>query len=120
MPFREEPVLEFVCSNNKKPFRLKNDIRYISNLGGETIRIIKGFEFDGASIPKVFAPIVGCRHDEKYLKAALVHDKLCLSRELSWRRTHQIFREILIENGVNIIRANTLYSAVFLAGPKWN
>ncbi len=119
MPFEEEPVIEFICSDVKKPFKLKNNIKYGSLKGGETIRIVKGFEFDGATIPKLFAPLVGCRHDEKYLKAALVHDKLCVSRELSCIRTHQIFKEILLETGVSRFRAHLLYSAVLIGGPKW-
>lgn len=119
MPFEQNPVIEFICTNRKLPFKLKNNIRFTSKKGGEVIRIMKGFQFDGASIPKIFSPLVGCRHDERYLKAALVHDKLCISRELSWRRTHQIFKEILIECKVGKIRANLLYSAVFLGGPKW-
>lgn len=119
MPFENEPIFEFVELDFKKPFKLKNDIRYISNKGGEIVRIVKGFEFDGATIPKIFAPLVGCRHDERYLKAALVHDKLCVSRELGWYRTHQIFREVLLECRVSVIRADILYTSVLIGGPKW-
>ena len=119
MPFLIEPVIEFNCKNKKTPFILKNSIRYLSKKNHEVIRILKGFEFDGATIPKIFAPLVGCRHDEKYLRAALVHDKLCISRELSWKRTHEIFKEILIECGVNKALANLLYSSIIIGGPKW-
>lgn len=119
MPFENEPVFEFDELDLKKPFKLKNNIRYISKIGGEIVRIVKGFEFDGATIPKIFAPLVGCRHDERYLKAALVHDKLCGSRELTWYRTHQIFREILLESNVSAIRADVLYASVLIGGPKW-
>lgn len=119
MPFENEPIFEFIETDIDKPFRLENDIRYISCKYGEIIRIAKGFEFDGATIPKICTPLVGCRHDERYLKAALVHDKLCVSRELSWYRTHQIFKEILLECNVSRVRANILYSSVLLGGPKW-
>lgn len=119
MPFEKEPIFEFMDSDREKPFRLKDDIRYISKKGGEIIRLTKGFEFDGATIPKIFAPLVGCRHDERYLKAALVHDKLCVSRELTWQRTHQIFKEILLECNVDRIRVCVLYTSVLIGGPKW-
>ena len=120
MPFNEEPIIEFICSNKRKPFKLKNNIKYISSKGKEIIRVVKGFEFDGATIPKVLAPLAGCRHDEKYLKAALIHDKLCVSRELEWKRTHELFKEVLIETGVNKFKANLLYTAILLGGPKWS
>lgn len=119
MPFEKNPVFEFECTDRRTPFRLKNTVSFHSKKGGEIVVVDEGFEFDGASIPKMFSPLVGCRHDERYLRAALVHDKLCISRELTWQRTHQIFKEILLESNVNIFRANLLYSAVFVGGPRW-
>ena len=39
--------------------------------------ILKGYCFDGASVPRFFWRIIGSNTDNKFLMAALIHDVLC-------------------------------------------
>ena len=76
---------------------------------------------DGASIPKWAQPIIGDQYDESYLKAAIVHDHYCYKENQvrTWRDTHRMFYDALIDLGVNKIKAKVMYFAVYWKGPKW-
>ena len=79
----------------------------------------KGFEYDGASIPKgawystysPFNPIV--------MTAALEHDHLCIIRhpDISSTRAAEHFRDRLTKAGA--IRRGMMYRAVRWFGPQW-
>ena len=76
---------------------------------------------DGASIPKWAQPIIGDQYDESYLKAAIVHDHYCYKENhvRSWRDTHRMFYDALLDLGVGNIKAKVMYFAVYWKGPKW-
>jgi hypothetical protein len=76
---------------------------------------------DGASIPKWAQPIVGDQYDESYLKAAIVHDHYCYEENQvrTWRDTHRMFYDALIDLGVSRVKAKVMYFAVYWKGPKW-
>ena len=76
---------------------------------------------DGASIPKWAQPIIGEPYNLAYLKAAVVHDHYCYEENQvrSWRETHRMFYDAMIDLDVEIIRAKVMYFAVYFAGPKW-
>lgn len=74
---------------------------------------------DGASIPDWAQGIIGGPWDESYLKAAVLHDHYCGKRNFSWRETHLMFYEALIELGVNSYKAKLMYYAVYAGGPRW-
>lgn len=74
---------------------------------------------DGASIPDWAQSIIGMRWDTSYLKAAVLHDHYCGKRTASWRDTHLMFYNALIELGVNEYKAKVMYYAVYAAGPRW-
>ena len=76
---------------------------------------------DGASIPKWAQPIIGDQYDESYLKAAIIHDHYCYNENhvRTWRQTHRMFYDALIDLGVNKAKAKIMYFAVYLGGPRW-
>lgn len=74
---------------------------------------------DGASIPKVFQPLVGQPFAPAFIKAAIVHDHYCDRHVRPWRDTHRMFYEALIDQGIEQGKAKLMYFAVYLGGPKW-
>lgn len=76
---------------------------------------------DGASIPSWAQEIIGNPYDPSYLKAAIVHDHYCYkeNRVRSWRETHRMFYDALIDLGIQKSKAKIMYFAVYAFGPKW-
>jgi hypothetical protein len=76
---------------------------------------------DGASIPGWAQPIIGDPYDPSYLKAAIVHDHYCYKENhvRSWRETHRMFYDALVDLGVGIRKAKIMYFAVYFGGPRW-
>ncbi|ASP20896.1 hypothetical protein ANTHELSMS3_02218 [Antarctobacter heliothermus] len=83
---------------------------------------------DGATIPVIFAPLIGDRQSREYLMAAALHDAYCgvgneglaTFRTRSWREVHRMFFEALLVNGTPPKKAKIMYAAVFLGGPRWD
>jgi hypothetical protein len=82
----------------------------------------KGDITDGASIPPLFQPIIGGPWEADYLPAAVMHDHYCdqAHRVRSWRATARMFYEGMVVNHVDIIKAKTMYYAVYAFGPHWD
>ncbi|WP_417206592.1 DUF1353 domain-containing protein [Antarctobacter sp.] len=83
---------------------------------------------DGATIPVIFAPLIGDRQSREYLIAAALHDAYCgvgneelaTFRTRSWREVHRMFFEALLVNGTPPKKAKIMYAAVYLGGPRWD
>ncbi len=83
---------------------------------------------DGATIPPIFAPLVGDRQSREYLMAAALHDAYCgvgnegLStwRDRPWDDVHRMFYEALLVNGTPPKKAKLMFAAVYLGGPRWD
>lgn len=78
-----------------------------------------GLRTDGASIPAWAQPFIGEKFDDAFIKAAVIHDHYCIRRVRGFLQTHRVFYDALIANGVAPVRANTMYYAVLVGGPKW-
>lgn len=82
---------------------------------------------DGASIPRIFVPIVGAPMSPEFIKAAALHDAYCESgNEASpvyhsrmWQETHRMFYDTLIVGGTPGLKAKVMFAAVWLCGPRW-
>ncbi|RGP38433.1 DUF1353 domain-containing protein [Pseudotabrizicola alkalilacus] len=82
---------------------------------------------DGASIPKVFIPIVGEPRSREFINAAAVHDAFCgvgneegpAYHSRTWQETHRVFYDSLIVGGTEPVRAKVMFAAVWLGGPRW-
>jgi len=80
----------------------------------------KGAVTDGASIPRIFWPIVGGPFEGKYRNAAVVHDYYCSQRVRQAQAVHKMFYDAMIASDVKMRDAKILYFAVRLGGPKWD
>ena len=85
---------------------------------GYSITINKGFDFDGASIPKWLWSIYGSPFTGKYVKAALIHDGLYASQKVSKRISDKIFLDIMKQSKVGYVKRTSMYLAVTLFGGK--
>ncbi len=97
---------------------LGNKLRFVDGKG-EIWEAAAGLVTDGASIPGIFQPFIGSPFNEAFIRAAIVHDHYCDRHVKSWRKTHRVFYEALLDQGVSVARAKTMYFAVLAAGPKW-
>lgn len=84
---------------------------YHSKIGG-TIEIPIGFWTDGASIPKIFRPIIGSPWSNKYPEAALPHDYLYFVKIFTRKKSDKIFREAMKILGVPWWKRGIMYRAV--------
>lgn len=100
-------------------FILLEDVK-VSSLG-YSIRVKRGFDFDGASIPKAFWSVIGNPLTGDYKIAALIHDALYSSQELPKELCDNIFLEIMRLHGVGYIKRYSMYNAVKVFGSlSWN
>lgn len=81
--------------------------------------IPEGFETDLASIPRIAWPIMAPAHSS-LIRPAIVHDwfyrKTC---DYNRKQTDLIFYHMLKNDGVNPLRAATMYYAVRLFGSRY-
>ncbi|ULL01224.1 DUF1353 domain-containing protein [Bradyrhizobium sp. I71] len=81
----------------------------------------KGDTTDGATIPDLLKPFVGESFEPDFLPAAVIHDHYThrAHRVRSWRDTARVFYQAMLVNNVNIVKAKTMYFAVYAFGPHW-
>ena len=80
-----------------------------------TVYIKKGFEFDGASIPRLFH-IIGTPMWTDTLPWALFHDYLYRKQYVTREQADQCFNELMIETKVRFIKRNLFYLWVRIWG----
>ena len=83
---------------------------------GYKITIKKGFDFDGASIPRALWVVYGNPLSGNFRIAALVHDALYASEKLSRELADDIFLDLMKQHKVGYIKRQTMYYAVRSAG----
>ncbi len=110
----------------KKVWRLEED--YSCPHRGSTITVPQGFEFDLASVPRVFWPLIS--PFDLSIAGPLIHDFLYRHggkppagsivplREYTRRETDAVFRDIMREEGVAGWRRVAAYWAVRIFGRK--
>ena len=118
--FSAEPKINVNPKNFKKPFELLNNVAYLSgNYSGKDIyriEINKGYNWNGANIPRFLWRIVGSQYNPEFLPASMVHDWLCENKQFILRHgvkiSSDIFRDILILYGVSKQKAWLMASCV--------
>lgn len=114
--------LSFPMKLVKQRYRkLAKTVRVQANINGQTLvfHIPKGFEWNGASIPKVFQALIGDPMDVQFLLASLVHDYLYhigCDRDIADQLFYMLLRK---ENGKFDIPAwkeQAMYAAVRVGG----
>lgn len=119
--FSRKPDIEFDQDNIEKPFQLRTAVKYRSNeYYGHSyyVEIEKDYDWNGANIPRPFWSLIGFSPtDPQVAEASMVHDKLCENKNIILKSgvgtSSQIFRDILIINGVKKSLADRMMRAVW-------
>ena len=85
---------------------------------GYNITVKKGFDFDGASIPKWLWSIYGSPLSGNYVVASLIHDGLYASQKVSKGISDKIFLDTMKQSNVGYIKRTSMYLAVKMFGGK--
>ena len=101
---------------NENLFILSKD-KVVESLG-YSITVKKGFDFDGASIPKWLWSIYGSPLNGNYVVASLIHDGLYASQKVSKKVSDKIFLDIMKQSNVGYIKRTSMYLAVKMFGGK--
>jgi hypothetical protein len=126
--FDKEPWIKVNPRDTKKPFTLMNNICYLScgRKGLETknaidsyvIEINKGYNWNGANIPKFLWRVVGSQYNPEFLPASMIHDWFCENKGFLYTKgvyiSSLIFRDILLLYKVPKWKANLMFTAVYL------
>lgn len=99
-------------------FVVREPLAFIDPLGVKW-PVPQGAKTNCASVPQfawtVFPP---CR--DRHLKASVVHDHFCVTRDRPWQAVHRMFYDALRAAGVGWLKAQTMYAAVYQFGPRWD
>ena len=98
--------------------RLSETQRYEDRYG-VIHEVEKDFQFDGASIPREFWWLIGHPLEAEFVHAAGLHDRQCQQRVDSPEAVHRRFYFALRAAGVGWRRAEIMWAAVRLKGPRW-
>ena len=82
----------------------------------------KGTPVGGAHIPGFLKWVVGGAYQQPYLPAAVLHDIYCTNKSRTWGDTDRMFREAMVTNGTNAVRARAMWLSVYfyhLFGHSW-
>jgi Protein of unknown function (DUF1353) len=99
-------------------FELEQHFYYIDS-EGRTWQVRAPHTTDGASIPRIFWPLIGHPFEGKYTYAAVVHDYFCYRRFPSYPQVHRNFYLGMLAKNVPNNLAKTMYLAVLFFGPTW-
>ena len=100
----------------KQTYLLLEDIT-VNSLGYQ-IKLLKGFDFDAASIPQIFWSIIGSPFTGNYTTPAAIHDGLYAGEILDRKVCDDIFLDLMKQYKVSYIRRYAMYWAVRLGGGK--
>jgi hypothetical protein len=86
---------------------------------GEIITVPSGFEFDFASVPRLFWIAIHPTGD--LARASVIHDYLYVSHQINGREigrteANDIFLDAMIDSGVSWWKRNAAYVGVFIGG----
>jgi hypothetical protein len=126
-------TIEFIdknCPNNENPrfCKLKNEHTFLGSDGlrnWQTVAWADGNNesgtTNGADIPRLVRKLVGYPFDEKILPAAIVHDHYTFNENhhVNWYDTHLMYLQILLDQGLDPVKAYTQYFAVYTFGDHW-
>ena len=80
----------------------------------------KDTKVDGASIPPAAWPFIGGPWEGRYRAASVIHDYFCDKRTRTMAATHKVFHQAMLTSRVEKWRADVMYTAVKIGGPKWS
>lgn len=118
--FDKEPKINVNPWCPEKAFTLLNDVVYTSskNSNSETYRIAinKGYNWNGANIPRFLWRLVGSQYNPEFLPASMIHDWLCENKSFILKDgvkiSSDIFKDILVLYKVPKTKAWAMASVV--------
>jgi hypothetical protein len=116
--FSTGPEGEFIDTQPRPLFKLKKDFKFTDPNGLEWL-VPAAAEVDGASIPQAFWSFIGGPFSGAYLKASVIHDHFCVTKERTAHDTHRDFYYGMRASGVAPWKASLMYWAVETFGPSW-
>jgi hypothetical protein len=111
MPIYDGIEFEIITKKPAKIIQLMDDDFYVNKDIG-FIPTPKGFEFDGASIPKPTQFIIGHPLKGKFVKPARNHDYCFLTHCVPFSVANKLFYSDLLREGVGRTKAWFMYQAV--------
>lgn len=114
--YEGRPTVEFLADGRQ--VKLLTDLTFYDPADTRWA-VPAGAIVDGASIPRLFWPIIGAPLDGNYRDASIVHDWYCDRRTRTWQATHRVFYEAMLVSGVPHTKAKIMYFAVRWRGPRW-
>lgn len=79
-----------------------------------------GSVIDGASIPEIlWSAAVGTPYIGDYRRATVLHDVACQQQTQPHTAVHRMFYDAMITDGVPVLQAQQMYTAVRFFGPRW-
>lgn len=126
LPLSVTPELVSFPGQEYRYQRTERDLAFVDSNGQDWVAPI-GTWTDGASIPGFATPLVGGPRNPRYVAAAAVHDAYCgvvnadgpVYHSRPWSEVHRMFYEGLLVGGTPVARAQLMYAAVWLGGPRW-
>lgn len=113
-----DKAVGYNCKNKKKPFYLLYAVYVIVSYANKKIYLKlddANFTSDGCTLWKIFWLILGCPHSPEYLPASLIHDWILEHPETvhyNRKLASRIFKTVLLNEGVNPLKAQIMYLAV--------
>jgi len=114
--FPRTPKAELLTDSRR--LKLLEDFAYVDPRG-RTWFAPKGWDVDGASIPRDFWGVVGGPLEGEYRDASIIHDVACDRRTERWEDVHLAFYEACRCRHLPENKAKLLYAAVYHFGPHW-
>ena len=105
-------------SDDPRKMRLLEDVVFTDSKDRHWIAL-RGAIIDGASIPKFFWRVIGSPFVGYYRRASVIHDVYCENHLRPAQEVHDVFKEMMLADGVPDIKAETMYNAVNTFGPRW-
>ena len=82
----------------------------------EGIKIPAGYRWNGASVPSFLWPIIGSPFEPRFMAPSLVHDYGYEFGIMPREDLDKIFKKLLLHNGVDEDRAESMYVGVRIGG----
>lgn len=111
-----QEILGFNYKEKKPLYLLKPAFVVVEDGNFLRFAIKQAFKSDGCTLKlRILWLIFGCPHTGKYIPASIIHDYILNNPAVvnySRKKSSQIFKQALLNEGVNIITANIFYFIV--------
>jgi hypothetical protein len=104
------PVIKPDSNKLKDAYEVENDIS--TNFGRYTVTVPKFFQYDGASIPSAGWQLIGSPFHPRFMTAAVFHDWLYHTHQVSIDVANDLFYQLLLGFGVQNTKAVIMREAV--------